>query len=30
MEQMISWMVGRELGEQFYKEKVEIGDVVLR
>jgi ABC-type sugar transport system ATPase subunit len=29
MEQMISWMVGRELGEQFYKEKVEIGDVVL-
>jgi ABC-type sugar transport system ATPase subunit len=29
MEQMIQWMVGREIDEQFYKEEVEIGDVVL-
>lgn len=29
MEQLIKWMVGRELDEQFYKEKVEIGPTVL-
>ena len=29
MEQLITWMVGRELGEQFYKETVDIGDIVL-
>mgnify|MGYP000966768036 CR=1 FL=1 len=29
MEQLIKWMVGRELGEQFYKETPQIGKVVL-
>lgn len=29
MEQLIKWMVGRKLEEQFYKEKVRIGPTVL-
>ena len=29
MEKLIQWMVGREMDEQFYKETVELGDVVL-
>lgn len=29
MEQLIKWMVGRELDQQFYKEEVEIGHTVL-